>query len=374
MTKILVTGVTGVVGKGTVEHLIKKGVPENQIIGLSRKKEGIEELAAKGVEVRFGDYFNYDSLIQAFAGIDKLMLTSTVAFTDRFTQHYNAITAARQAGVKHIVYMSIMRKEGSGRTMPEITESDLFTEQLLKSSGLDYTILYHPPFMDLLSFYYGSNPYENGIKVPASNGKMAPATRDEISEAHAEILSTQGHENKSYSLSGSDSVSFSDIAKILEELTGQTVDFTNITSEDYINLIVAQGPPRHVAEFITSWIVAIQEGEFENQSGDLEGFLGRKSQTFREYIASTLFSRSEISSSESPWCAVSFSSEDSSSTSPIHTLLKRPLLCNPEHIKAYNSSPRAFFNSAAICRVFSKNWTSFAFSFLKWLMALWSAK
>src|SRR5687767_7990142 len=98
--RILVTGVTGLVGKGTVEQLLKKGVPASQIIGLSRKKEGTEDLAAKGVEVRLGDYFDYDSLLRAFEGIDKLMLTSTVAFTDRSTQHYNAITAARQAGVK----------------------------------------------------------------------------------------------------------------------------------------------------------------------------------------------------------------------------------------------------------------------------------
>jgi NAD(P)H dehydrogenase (quinone) len=288
MTKILVTGVTGVVGKGTVEHLLNKGVPASQIIGLSRKKEATEHLTAKGIEIRIGDYFDYDSLVHAFEGVDKVMLISSVAFTDRFTQHYNAITAARQAGVKHVVYMSIMRKEGSGRIMPEITESDLFTEQVLKSSGLDYTILYNPPFMDLLSFYYGSNPYERGIKVPANNGKMAPATRNEISEAHAEILSTQGHENKTYSLGGSESVSFSDIAKILSELKGQPVEFTTITPEEYIDSIVAQGPPQHVAEFITSWVVAIEEGEFEQQSGDLEQLLGRKPIIFKEYIASTL--------------------------------------------------------------------------------------
>jgi NAD(P)H dehydrogenase (quinone) len=251
MTKVLVTGVTGVVGKGTVEHLLKKGVPANQIIGLSRKKEEeLEDLIAKGIEVRFGDYFDYNSLLKAFEGVDKVMLTSAVAFTDRSTQHYNVITAARQAGVRHVVYMSIMRKAGSSRIMPQITESDLFTEQVLKSSGLDYTILYHPPFTDLLPFYYGSNPFENGILVPANNGKMAPATRNELAEAHAEILSTSGHENKTYSLGSSNYVSFSDIARILAETKGQPIPFTTITAEEYIGAIVAQGAPRNVAEFI----------------------------------------------------------------------------------------------------------------------------
>ena len=288
MKKILVTGVTGVAGRGTVEHLLKKGVSASQIIGLSRKDEEIADLAAKGVEVRFGDYLNYDSLLRAFEDVGKVMLTSAVAFSDRFTQHFNVITAAREAGVKHVVYMSVMRKEGSGRIMPEITESDLFTEQVLKSSGPDYTILYHPPFTDILSIYYDSNPFENGIKVPASNGKMAPATRDELTEAHAEILSTPGHERKTYSLGGNDSVSFSDIAQILGELHGQQVPFTTITAEEYIDGIVAKGVPYHVAAFLNSWVMAIEEGEFAHQSGDLERLLGRKTKTFREYIKSTL--------------------------------------------------------------------------------------
>ena len=288
MKKILVTGVTGVVGKNTVDHLLKKGIAPNQIIGLSRKKEAVEDLVAKGIEVRQGDYFDYDSLLKAFEGVDKVMLTSTVAFTDRSTQHYNAITAARQAGVKHVVYMSIMRKEGSGRIMPGITESDIFTEQVLKSSALDYTIVYHPPFTDLLSFYYSSDPYENGIRVPANNGKMVPATRNELAEAHAEILSAPGHENKVYSLGGSNPVSFAEIASIYSELKGQTVRFTTITPTEYIDAIVAKGMPRNVAEFITNWVVAIEAGEFEYQSGDLERLLGRKTISFREYITSTL--------------------------------------------------------------------------------------
>jgi NAD(P)H dehydrogenase (quinone) len=286
--KIVVTGITGVVGKGTVEHLLRKGVPAGQIIGLARKKEGTEDLAARGIEVRLGDYLDYDSLLRAFEGTEKVMLTSAIAFTDRFTQHYNTITAARQAGVKHIVYMSIMRKKGSGLIIPEVTESDLFTEQVLKSSGLAYTIVYHPPFTDLLSLYLGADPYKLGIKVPANNGKMSPATRDELAEAHAEILSSPGHENKTYSLGGSDSVSFSDIANILAGIKGQPVPFTTISAEEYIDIAVSQGTPRHVAEFITGWITAIEEGEFECQSGDIERLLGRKTKTFRAYTESTL--------------------------------------------------------------------------------------
>ena len=171
--------------------------------------------------------------------------------------------------------------------MSEITESDIFTEQLLKSSGLDYTIVY-PPFADLLSFYYGPGPYVHGIKVPAKYGKMASATRDELAEAHAEILSTPGHENKTYSLGEFHHISFSDIANILSDIKGQPVSFTTITPEEYIDGIVVKGASRNVAEFITNWVLAIEGGEFEHQSGDLEQLLGRKTKTFHDLMVTAL--------------------------------------------------------------------------------------
>jgi NAD(P)H dehydrogenase (quinone) len=288
MSKILITGASGAVGKKTIEHLLKKGIPASQLVGLSRKTEGLEDLISKGVEIRIGDYFDYNSLLHAFEGVSKVMLTSAVAFTDRSTQHFNVITAARQVGVKHVVYMSVMRKQGSERIMNGITESDLFTEQALKSSGLDYTIVYHPPFLDLLSFYYGATPFENGINIPASDGKMAPATRNELAEAHAEILNTAGHENKIYSLGGSYAFSFVDIAKYLGEIKQHAISFKTISTEQYIDGMVAQGMPQPVAEFLTNWVIAIEAGEFAYQSGDLERLLGRKTISFKEHIESTL--------------------------------------------------------------------------------------
>lgn len=96
------------------------------------------------------------------------------------------------------------------------------------------------------------------------------------------------HENKTYSLGGSEAVSFPDIARILVDIKGQPVPFNSITTEEYLEGIVAKGVPHQVAEFITSWVIAMEEGEFEYQSGDLERLLGRKTKTFRSYIESTL--------------------------------------------------------------------------------------
>ena len=101
MGKILVTGAGGHLGRKTLQHLLKRR-PASDLVGLARDPEKAADLAAQGIEIRKGEYFDYGSLLNAFVSVEKVMLIATLGFTDRNTQHYNVITAARQAGVKHV--------------------------------------------------------------------------------------------------------------------------------------------------------------------------------------------------------------------------------------------------------------------------------
>jgi NAD(P)H dehydrogenase (quinone) len=283
MSKLLVTGATGHLGTRVVKHLLKR-VPASEIIALARNSEPLDKitnLSDLGVEVRIGDYFNYDSLLKAFQGVEKVLLIGSHSFTDRFTQHYNVITAARQAGVRHVIYNSIMRKD---RYFNEISDSDIFSEQTLKASGLTYTILYQTPYSETLHFYYGFHPYDKGIKLTAGEGKMAPVTRDDLAEAEAVILSTPGHENKSYTMTGSESISFKEIARTLQELKGKPVSYKVITDKEYVDMRVAEGIPDFVSVFALRWVNYINGGEYDGSPADIEGLLGRKTQSYREYL------------------------------------------------------------------------------------------
>ena len=124
MSKILVTGASGDIGRKTLLHLLKLK-PTSQLVGLVRDPDKAKDLAARGIELRRGDYLDAVSLPAAFKGIEKLMLTSTHAFTDRNTAHANVIDAATTAGVRHLVFMPIHRKAGSTFTMMEITAEDI---------------------------------------------------------------------------------------------------------------------------------------------------------------------------------------------------------------------------------------------------------
>lgn len=281
MGKILVTGASGDLGRKTVLALLNHR-PAEDIIGLVRDPAKAEDLKALGVELRQGDYLDRASLTPALAGVEKVMLTSAHAFTDRNTAHANVIDAADEAGVKHAVFMSIIRN--TAFTMKAITPDDLFAEDKLRSSGLDWTIVRHPPFLDVLGFYIGFKPHETGIKILQGDGKFAPATRQDLAEAHAAILTSEGHGGKEYALTGDPAVSFRDIAGILADITGADVPYTTVNAKEYVkHLEATAGVPEFIAEFAMEWVQGINDGEWAHQTRDLETLLGRKPTTTAEY-------------------------------------------------------------------------------------------
>lgn len=286
MSKILVTGASGNLGRKTLLQLLKRK-PANQLAALVRDPEKAKDLAALGIDVRQGDYLDAEPLKRAFKGIEKVMLTSTHAFTDRKTAHANVINSAAEAGVKHVVYMPVIRKPNSTYVLQEVTEEDIFTEKLLTSAGLVYTFVKHPPFLDFFNLFIGLNAPETGVRLPEGNGKFAAASRDDLAEAHAVVLTERGHENETYSLSGDPSVSFPDIANILSEILGKRVPFIPISDQEFLDLKLADGLPDFVAKFVLRWVQGMGEGEWSDQSGDLEKLIGHKPQTVTEYLRET---------------------------------------------------------------------------------------
>lgn len=283
MAKILVTGATGNVGRKTLKRLLER-LPTTDLVGLARDPAKAAHLAASGVEIRQGDYFDPDGLARAFEDIDKLMLVSATAFTDRNKQHQNVIIAARQAGIKHIVYMPIIHETGPAFALPDITEQDLFVEEQLKASGLAYTLVGHPPFIESIPFLIGSNPVETGIRTPAGISKAGFASRDDLAEAHAVVLSEGGHEYKTYKLYGDPAVSFQDIAEILSDVSGKKVPYVAGTDEDYIAHLVASGLPEPAARFALGWMQGINSGAWDGEPGDLEKLLGHKPMTAADFL------------------------------------------------------------------------------------------
>lgn len=286
---ILVTGSTGHLGQAVINYLLEK-VPVNSIAALARDENKAADLKAKGVDVRIGNYDDYDSLVKAFKGIDKLLLVSSNDIQNRSKQQIDAINAAKEAGVQHIIYTSANNRNPKDTAIPFIADSHTATEEYLKNASINYTILRNNLYADVLPLFLGEQVLETGVFFPAGNGKIPFATRLNMAEATANILTSDGHENKVYALSSDISYSLADVANVLSALSGKTVNYVDPTKEVYVETLTNAGVPELYIGMFAGFAEAIKRDEFNLPDNTLEQLLGRKPTSLEEYLQTTFFS------------------------------------------------------------------------------------
>ncbi len=218
-------------------------VSAHEIVALTRDPKKLQPLVEKGIEVRQGDYLDPRSLEEVFTGVEILLLVSALAFTDAVTQHANVIKAARWAGVRHVIYTAIQRVEGSGFEIPQVAEWDRKTEALLKASGLEWTVLRNPMYVDMLPLGFGKDITDVGIRVPAGNALAALASRRDLAEGAAAVLSGEGHEGKIYTLGSSEAVSMSGIAAAISDASGRKIDYHDTPVAEFVSARVKEDFP-----------------------------------------------------------------------------------------------------------------------------------
>ncbi|MBK7212109.1 MAG: SDR family oxidoreductase [Bacteroidales bacterium] len=281
---ILVTGATGHFGKAAINFLLSKGVPSSGISALVRDASKAEDLSGKGVTLITGDYNDYQSLVKAFSGVDKLLLVSSSDLEARSSQHVNAVKAAKEAGVKHIIYTSFQRKNETNSPIQFISESHLVAESEIKASGLTYTILQNGLYADIIPWFVGEKVFETGIFLPAGQGAAAFTSRLDMAEAAANIVIGSGHENKTYQVATNETNSFAEIANILSEISGKSVGYTAATVPVYTDVLTKAGVPAGYIYMFAGFSEAISQGEFDFTNNDLETLLNRRPTTLKDFL------------------------------------------------------------------------------------------
>ena len=287
MSKILVTGATGHLGKAVTSFLLQKTEAEN-IRLLVRDAAKAEDFRSKGVEIALGDYNDHGSLVQAFKDIDKLYLVSGTDIENRSAQQENVINAAKEAGVKHVIYTSVQHKNESAESpMAFIVNSHVHTEKVLKASGLTYTMLQHNLYADIIPMFAGEKLLENKtIYLPAGDGKTAFATREDMAEAGAVVLldKTGQFDNKTIQIGGSEAVSWGQIAAIISKITGETITYVSPSAVDFTATLTQANVPAEYIGIFSGFGQGISEGEFDVVTYELENLLGRNPVTAEVYL------------------------------------------------------------------------------------------
>ncbi len=282
---ILITGAKGHLGTATIDFLLKKGTPAKDIAALVRDEAKAGDLKAKGITILIGDYNKYDSLLEAFKGVDKLLFVSGNDVVNRGPQQDNVVKAATEAGVGHVIYTSFIRKNET-ETSPIyiVAKSHLSTEKALKESGLTYTILRNNIYADYIPMFIGQNVTETGIFFPAGDSPVAFTLRNDMAEAAANILTSEGHENKDYALSNTEAVTFHDIAQFIGEAVGKEIVYVSPDPAAFVEVLTNAGLPTELIGVSAGFAEGFKQGEFSSTETDLDKLLGRKPGSVKDFL------------------------------------------------------------------------------------------
>jgi NAD(P)H dehydrogenase (quinone) len=286
MSKIIVTGATGHFGKAAIESLIQKSVEKTSITGLVRDESKASDLKELGVNIAIGDYNDTASLTKAFIGNDVLLFVSGSDLENRTAQHENVVKAAKEAGIKHVLYTSfVLDKHDNNSPLTFLADSHIRTEKLITDSGIPYTFLRNNLYMDFVPAFIGEQAVETGtIYLPAKNGLASVALRSEMAEATAQVIASGGHQNKIYDFTNVESYSYDDVANYLSDITGKTIQFVSPSGDEYTQTLVDAGVPVEFASTFSSFAVAQAQGELDVISTNLNDLLGRKPTTLKDYL------------------------------------------------------------------------------------------
>lgn len=282
--KLLVTGASGKLGQLVLDALLARGVSASGIIATTREPAKLAAYAAKGIEVRAADFNDPELTRKAFAGADRLALISTDALDDKGTrqkQQAAAVAAAKDAGVKHVVYTSLPDAENSKVIF---APDHLNTEKAIKASGLTYTLLRNS--------WYQENMFMNLPQVLKSGhwytssgaGKIAHIAREDCAEAIAAALASGSTENRTYTLTGAELRSTDEVAALASEITGKPIEVIHLTDEQLAGGMKAAGVPEFLIPTLVSFDAAAREGNLCAQTNDVETLTGRKPKPFRAFF------------------------------------------------------------------------------------------
>ena len=279
--KIGVTGATGQLGRLVVEKL-KQKVAAETIVALVRTPEKAANL---GVEAHAFDYTQPEALVASLKGIDKLLLISGNEIGQRLPQHKAVIEAAKKAGVKQIVYTSILHANSSPLVL---AGEHLGTEVAIKASGLTYTILRNGWYTEN---YTGSAQGAIGAGAfigNAGDGKIASAARVDYAEAAAVVLAGAGHENKTYELAGDEAYTLTELAAEISRQSGKNIPYNNLTETQYADILKSFGLPAGLAEMLADSDTGASKGGLFDDFHVLSKLIGHPTTPLAKVLAEAI--------------------------------------------------------------------------------------
>lgn len=274
---ILILGATGNTGQAIVSQL--KATSKSFSI-MTTDKNNAEKLALQSEQIKIGNYDDVASMVSAFHGIEKLYLVMPIhpKVIDWVT---NVITAAKQAGVKHIVKQSGLKASKTAKS--EVIRDHANTDQLIKDSGLDYTLIQPNTFFQN---FYGNLPTINAEgQFYSALGETALSLVDinDVAAVAVAALTENGHTGKTHLITGAEALTSIEHAEILSQASGKTITYIDVPEAVIIDALKSAGLGDWLSEKIAEMLTWFTEGDYSQTTTTIENVLGRKPRSFANF-------------------------------------------------------------------------------------------
>ncbi|WP_329236703.1 NmrA family NAD(P)-binding protein [Streptomyces sp. NBC_00111] len=279
---ILVTAANGNQGKHLIPRLLETGEPLRTCV---RSEDSARFLRSAGVtDVVVGDIADSAVMAHAMHGVDKVYYVGPTLHPEERGMGFAAMDAAREAGVKHFVFSSVLHAILTDLTQHEV-KRDL--EEHLLSSGMEFTILQPANYMlrhrlkpaveqGLFRLSWALDRYQSMVDL------------SDVAEVAATVLAdSDRHAGATYELVAPGRYTAHDIAKVISEVLGREVAAERIDADEFtaaslgadheIRFPYHTGAARAISKRYSSH-------DFIGNANVLTWLLGREPTSFTEFV------------------------------------------------------------------------------------------
>ncbi|HEV8698772.1 MAG TPA: SDR family oxidoreductase [Candidatus Limnocylindrales bacterium] len=283
---IAIAGASGNLGRRTADLLLAR-IDASELVLVTRDPAKLDDYASRGVHVRFGDFDQPDSLPNAFASVERLLLISASDLGRRVAQHLAAIRAATEAGVRHVAYTSIVNPSAS---TPIVAADDhRATEEALRASGLEWTFLRNSIYADFQAGSILGSADSGRFVHNQGDGLVAYVAREDCAAAAAAVLAGDGHAFEAYDITGPELLTADDTVRIASDAIGAPIESVAVDDASYMNILVEYaGLPADVAAAYATFGTGAREGYSAVLSNAVERLTGGPATPFAAVVAASI--------------------------------------------------------------------------------------
>lgn len=275
-----VTAATGQLGRRVVSGLLEKSI---DVVATVRNPDKARAILDANVTIRQGDYDAPESMVEAFTGSDVLVVIPSLAAVEpRIQQHFNTLQAAKQAGVRRIVFASFMAATPDSKFA--IAPFLLYAESKLRQSGIDWTILRDGMYLDPVADWLPELIRMGRLPYPVKRGRVAYICRDDLARSLAAACLDDRHSQRLYKLSGATAVSMPELAEILGQVAGTEIRFDMVSDAEFVNICKAGNEPEEMITTLLSMYRAVEHGEFEEVTNDVAELTGTQPESIEGFL------------------------------------------------------------------------------------------